>query len=64
MYLFLGFQLEPDTILATRIDFVAETCGTHAEPVHKETERECNQMLPSFNLLGNQNQQFEGGTPN
>ncbi|PNF33816.1 hypothetical protein B7P43_G08593 [Cryptotermes secundus] len=44
------------------MDFVAETSGTRAEPVHKERERECKQILPRFNLLGNQNQLFDGGT--
>lgn len=44
------------------MDFVAETSGTRAEPVHKERKRECKQILPRFNLLGNQNQLFDGGT--
>jgi hypothetical protein len=56
MLLFLGFQLEPDTILSASVELISETSDTHPDPVHKATEEECNQMLAGFNFLGNQNQ--------
>jgi hypothetical protein len=51
-------ELEPDTILPASVELISETSGTHPDPAQKATEKECNQMLASFNLLGNQNQQL------